>query len=215
MPKTHLPPSPDVEILTDDHVWTGRFPLQIVRFRHRRFDGAMSGVRTWELWRRGTAAAVLPYDPVCDAVVLIEQFRFPAFAAGLDPVLLELAAGLADGAEDPEAVARREAEEELGFAVGRLEKIGGFLLTPGGCDEYCTIFAAELDLGERPIDGVIGHAGLAAEDEDILVRAMPAAAAIELALAGKIPNSVTALGLMWLNARRDMLRQKWRREQAA
>jgi len=50
----------------------------VVKFRHRRFDGTMSGIRTWEVWRRGRASALLPYNPIADAVVLIEQFRFPA-----------------------------------------------------------------------------------------------------------------------------------------
>src|ERR1700693_1098226 len=73
-----LPAYPGVDICSEQRVWNGRFPLDVVRFRHRRFDGAMSGVKTWEVWRRGRAAAVLPYDPVADVVVLIEQFRLPA-----------------------------------------------------------------------------------------------------------------------------------------
>ena len=130
-------PHPDVEVCSEQRVWNGRFPLDVVRFRHRRFDGAQSGVKTWEVWRRGRAAAVLPYDPVADAVVLIEQFRLPALAAGLDPVLVELPAGLCDDGEAPEATARRETAEEMGLAVGALQRIGGFLLTPGGSDELC------------------------------------------------------------------------------
>ena len=51
-----LPPHPDTAIESDETVWHGRFPLQRIRFRHRRFDGHMSGLRTWELWRRGRAA---------------------------------------------------------------------------------------------------------------------------------------------------------------
>ena len=82
MPALSLPSHPDVRIEADQRVWDGRFPLDVVRFRHRRYDGTMSGPRTWELWRRGRAAAVLPYDPIRDAVVLIEQFRLPALAAG-------------------------------------------------------------------------------------------------------------------------------------
>src|ERR1700760_575511 len=103
-----LPARPDVEICSERRVWDGRFPLELVRFRHRRFDGGLSGERTWEVWRRGRAAAVLPSDPSTDAVVLSEQFRFRAFAAGIDPVLVELPAGLCDDNETPEATARRE-----------------------------------------------------------------------------------------------------------
>src|ERR1700688_699879 len=91
-----LPAHPDVELCSEPRVWDGRFPLDVVRFRHRRFDGEWSGLKTWEVWRRGRAAAVLPYDPLADAVVLIEQFRLPALVAGIDPVMVELPAGLCD-----------------------------------------------------------------------------------------------------------------------
>ncbi|MEJ0046288.1 MAG: NUDIX domain-containing protein [Rhodospirillales bacterium] len=209
MPTTDIPARDGVEIASNETVWSGRFPLQIVKFRHRRFDGAMSGLRTWELWRRGAAAAVLPYDPVTDHVVVIEQFRLPALAAGLDPMLVELPAGLADGTEQPEQVVRREALEEMGLAVQRLEFVGKFLLTPGGCDEHCSIFAGQVRLPSLPSDGLVGHGGLASEQEDIRVRAMPAGQAIEAAIAGAYPNSVTTIGLLWLAARRDWLRARW------
>src|ERR1700733_10407142 len=115
-----LPAHPDVTVSSDQRVWNGRFPLDVVKFRHRRFDGTLSGEKTWEVWRRGRAAAVLPYDPVADAVVLIEQFRLPALAAGLGPVLVELPAGLCDDGESPEVTARREAGEEMGVEAGDL-----------------------------------------------------------------------------------------------
>src|SRR5579875_243712 len=91
-----MPAHPDLRVESDQTVWNGRFALQVVKLRNRRFDGAMSGLRTWELGRRGRAAALLPYDPVADAVVLIEQFRLPALAAGVDPVMVEVPAGLCD-----------------------------------------------------------------------------------------------------------------------
>src|SRR3978361_1651909 len=108
-----IPPHPDVVIESEQRVWSGRFPLDVVKFRHRRFDGTMSGPRTWELWRRGHAAALIPYDPVADAVVLSEQFRFPALPAGVDPVLVELPAGLCEDNEDPAETIRREMREEM------------------------------------------------------------------------------------------------------
>jgi ADP-ribose pyrophosphatase len=204
-----LPAHPDVTVCSEQRMWNGRFPLDVVRFRHRRFDGALSGVKTWEVWRRGRAAAVLPYDPVADAVVLIEQFRLPALAAGLDPVLVELPAGLCDDGEAPEATARREMAEEMGLAVGELRHIGGFLLTPGGADELCELYAGRVQAPEADLDGVAGHAGMAEEHEDIRVRVWPADRAIEAALAGRVPNSVAAIGLLWLAARRAALRKEW------
>ena len=209
MTSTDFPSSPDVIIEQQETPWNGRFPLQLVHFRQRRFDGTMSDLRRWELWRRGTAACVLPYDPVRDMVVIIEQFRFPAFAAGLDPVMVELAAGLIDGDETPEQTILRESQEEMGLSVETLERIGGFLLTPGGCDEHCTMFAGRVRVGAIGSGGLLGTHGLASEHEDIQVRAIAADDAIARAIAGDYPNSVATIGLLWLGHRRDWLRAKW------
>ena len=204
-----LPPHPDVELLSEQRVWSGRFPLDVVRFQHRRFDGAMSGEKTWEVWRRGRAAAVLPYDPAADAVVLIEQFRIPALMARVDPVLVELPAGLCDEGEDAEQTARRETMEEMGLVVGALRRIGGFLLTPGGADELCELFVGRVQAPSAGPDGVAGHAGAADEHEDIRVRVLPADSAIASAVSGQWTNSVTMIGLLWLAAQRDALRKEW------
>lgn len=204
-----IPSHPDVQIVSSETAWQGRFSVEVVKFRHRRFDGAMSGVRSWELLCRGRAAGVLPYDPVTDQVALIEQFRLPALAAGLAPVMVEIPAGLCDGAEDPAVTAAREAREETGLAVDLLERMGDFVLTPGASDERCTMFAGRIRAPEAGPDGIIGHGGLAAEQEDIRVRLHPASGAIEAALAGQYANSVTAIALLWLAARRDWLRSQW------
>jgi ADP-ribose pyrophosphatase len=207
-----LPSHRDAEILSDETVWHGRFQLQLVRFRNRRFDGLMSGVRTWELWRRGRGAALLPYDVAADAVLLIEQFRLPALAAGLDPVLVELPAGLVDDGEQPEATIRREAEEERGVAPRRLIKIGEVLLSPGGSDELVSLYVGEVTAPPAGPDGIVGSGGLAAEDEDIRVRRWSATEAIEAALAGRFVNCVTGICLLWLAARREQVRASWRNE---
>lgn len=204
-----LPPHPDLQLISDDSVWNGRFPLHLVRFRNRRFDGAWSGTRTWELWHRGRAAAILPYDPVQDALVLTEQFRLPALAAGVEPVMLEVPAGLCDAGEDPAATARREAEEEANLQVTALERIGDFVLSPGAMDERCTLYAGRIEAPAAGPDGLIGSGGLASEHEDIRVRRMPASEAVARALAGEYPNAITSLALLWLASRRDWLRERW------
>jgi ADP-ribose pyrophosphatase len=205
-----FPPHPDVVIESRQRVWDGRFPLDVVKFRHRRFDGAMSGTKTWETWRRGRAAAVVPYDPDSDTVVLIEQFRFPALAAGIDPVLVELPAGLVDDGETPEQTARREMIEEMALSVGELRRIGSYLLTPGGADEVCELYIGRVTAPPADAEGIAGHAGMAAENEDIRVRVWPARKAIDAALDGRFTNSVTGLGLLWLAARHDQMRAAWR-----
>ncbi|MBV8590497.1 MAG: NUDIX domain-containing protein [Acetobacteraceae bacterium] len=204
-----LPPHPEAQIEQAQRVWDGRFPLDVIRFRHRRFDGTQSGLRTWELWRRGRAAAVLPYDPKLDLVVLIEQFRLPALAAGIDPVMIEIPAGLVDAGEKPIETARREMKEELGLSADRLEEIGNFLLTPGGSDEYTALYAGRVNAPAANSEGIAGHSGLATEHEDIRLRVWPAQRAIRAVVDGGIPNSVAAIALLWLAARRDWLRERW------
>ena len=205
-----LPPHRDVVVEHQDTPWSGRFAVDVVTFRHRRFDGSMSGPRTWELFRRGRAAALLPYDPWTDQVVLMEQFRLPALAAGFDPVMVEIPAGLCDDSESPEATVRRETGEEMGLTPDHLVPIGDVVLTPGGCDERCTIFAGRVRAPAAGPDGVAGTAGLAAEGEDIRALVLPAETAIARTLAGEYANSVTVIALLWLAAKREQLRRDWR-----
>jgi ADP-ribose pyrophosphatase len=207
-----IPVHPGVTIESESRVWSGRFPLDVIKFRNRRFDGVMSGTRTWELWRRGQAAAMLPYDPDADAVVLIEQFRFPALAAGIDPVLVELPAGLCEPSEDPAETIKREMQEEMGLQADCTEKIGGYMLTAGGADEFCHLYAGRVKAPEAGPDGIAGFGGLASEQEDIRVRVWPATTAIDAAIEGRFTNSVTVIGLLWLAAKRDRLRRAWRQE---
>jgi ADP-ribose pyrophosphatase len=204
-----IPAYPGVTIERQDTVWSGRFAVDVVKFRHRRFDGAISGVRTWELFRRGRAAALLPYDPWTDRVVLIEQFRLPALAAGFEPVLMEIPAGLCDDREDAEATVRREAREEMNLGPDLVKPMLDVVLTAGGADERCTMFAGRVRAPPVGADGIAGLAGLACEQEDIRVHVLEAGLAIENAAAGRYPNSVTTLALLWLGLRRERLRAEW------
>lgn len=209
MKSSTIPSYPGLDIVEERRVWSGRFPLDVITFRHKRFDGVTSGDRTWELFRRGRAAALLPYDPWSNSVVLIEQFRLPALAGGVDPVMVEIPAGLCEPGENPADTVRREAQEEMGLATDRLEPIGDFILTPGGSDERCTMFAGRVHAPAVAADGLSGQFGLAAEHEDIQVRVWPADRAVEHAIAGRFPNSVTTIALLWLAARREHLRTAW------
>jgi ADP-ribose pyrophosphatase len=209
MKSSPIPPHDGVIIEQQRTVWSGRFAVDEVAFRHRRFDGAMSDLRTWELFRRGRAAALLPYDPWTDRVVLIEQFRLPALAAGVEPVMVEIPAGLCDGSEAPETTARRESQEEMGLRPDLVLPMLDVVLTAGGSDERCTLLAGRVQAPAADADGVVGSAGLAAEHEDIRVRVLSAAEAIENAADGRYANSVTVLALLWLGARRDRLRAEW------
>jgi ADP-ribose pyrophosphatase len=204
-----IPAYPGVIIESRTTAFSGRFDVEIIQFRHRRFDGGESGLRTWELFRRGHAAALLPYDPWTDQVILIEQFRLPALAAGVDPVMIEVPAGFIDGAETPEAAARREMREEMRLEADLVTPMLDVVLTPGGSDERCTVFAGRVRAPAVGLDGIGGEGGLVSEQEDIRVRVMPANQAIEHAADGRYPNSVTTLALLWLGLRRERLRAEW------
>lgn len=202
-----IPPHPGVSVEADEVVWDGRFPLQRVVFTYSRFDGAPSARLTWELWRRGRGVAVLPYDPRTDRIALIRQFRLPALAAGLDPVMTECPAGLLEPAEDPEEAARRELEEETGLRADRMERIGRYMLMQGGCDEVMVYYAARAAL---PGPGAAGSIhGLAHEGEDIQLLVMPADEAFALLDAGRIENVTAGLCLFWLRHHRERLRRDW------
>ena len=91
----------------------------------------------------------------------------------------------------------------------RLRRIGTYLLSPGGCDELLELYAGRVTAPATGPDGIVGHAGAETEGEDIRTRVWPAENAIALALEGKFSNSVTAIGLLWLAAKRDSLRNEW------
>ena len=200
---------PDLLVQSTETVWKRRTQLDVVQFRHRRFDGAMSDLRTWEVWLRGHAVGVLPYDPATDRLVMIEQFRYPAMLAGVDPVMLEVPGGFMDDGETEEQTAAREMQEEMHLATDRLHRIGQFVLTAGGSDESVTLFAGRIAAPPADAHGIAGYAGLASENEDIRIRVLPAADAIENALAGRYANSITAMALLWFASRRDWLREQW------
>ena len=200
-----FPPTPGISVEAEETVYAGRFALQRVRFRYTRFDGAPSGLLTWELWRRGNGVLVLPYDPASDRVALVEQFRLPALAAELSPIQKEAPAGLLEPGEDPAVAGARELLEESGLAAMRMERIGGFLLMPGGCDEVLHHYCAQVDLAAP---GATTH-GLAHEEEDTRVLVLPAEEAFRLVAGNRVQGAPTALALLWLQLHRARLRAEW------
>ncbi len=195
----------NVEIIDKTLRYKGFFEIVRYRFRHRLFAGGWSGEIEREVFERGHAVAVLPYDPAADAVVLIEQFRIGAFVAGMAPWQIEIVAGIIEEGEAPEDVARREAEEEAGAAIGALIPICRYLVSPGGASE-----SVQLYCGRVNSKGLGGIHGLPHENEDIRVEVQPFAAVLETLKAGKIGNAVTIVALQWLALNRDRVRAAWR-----
>ena len=195
----------NIEILEKTPRYKGFFEIVSYRFRHRLFAGGWSGEIEREVFERGHAVAVLPYDPGADAVVLIEQFRIGAVVAGLAPWQIEIVAGIMEDGELPEDVARRESQEEAGAAIGTLRPICHYLVSPGGTSESVQVYCGRVDS-----KGLGGIHGLTEENEDIRVEVYSFAAAMAALDAGKITNAVTIIALQWLALNRAHVREMWR-----
>ncbi len=195
----------DVEIIERDTAWRGYFRIDRLRLRHRLFAGGWGAPITREVFERGHAAALLPYDPVRDEVVLIEQFRVGALTAGDgNPWLIEIVAGIVEDGETAEQVVRRETLEEAGCEVGDIVPIMDVYTTPGGSSERIALFCGRVDTA-----GVGGIHGLEEEGEDIRAFAEPTGAALARLARGEIANLTTVAALQWLALNRDDLRARW------
>ncbi|EKM5064493.1 ADP-ribose diphosphatase [Cronobacter turicensis] len=194
----------DVEIIAREKLYRGFFSLDLYRFRHRLFNGEMSGEVRREIFERGHAAVLLPFDPVRDEVVLIEQIRIAAFDTSDTPWLLELVAGMIEPGETVEEVARREAEEEAGLSVGRVKKFMSYLASPGGTSERLSLLVGEVDATTAQ-----GIHGLADENEDIRVHVVSREQAYQWVDEGRIDNAASVIALQWLQLHYQALRNEW------
>ena len=198
-------PEDRVDVVEKQTPFRGYFRVDTYRLRHRTFEGGWTREISREIFERGHAAAVLLYDPERDAVVLIEQFRVGAYAAELEPWLIETVAGIIEPGEEAAEVVRREAEEEAGCKVGTLEPIGRFILSPGGSSETIALFC-----GRVASAAAAGVHGLDHEDEDIRPLVLSTDEALARLAAGGIVNATTVIALQWLGLNRDRLRAAWR-----
>lgn len=193
-----------VTVLADHSAHAGFFGLRIVELLHRRFDGSMSPPITREVFVSGDAVTVLPYDPVRDRVLLVEQFRAGPLGRGDgQPWQLEAVAGRIDPGETPEAAARREAVEEAGLQLGRLEPVASYYPSPGAVTEYLYSYVGLCDLA----DGVAGVFGAAVEAEDIRGHLLSFDAFMALVAEGRVTNAPLLLTALWLQRERVRLQR--------
>jgi ADP-ribose pyrophosphatase len=193
----------EVDAAAPDPGHAGFFSVEVHHLRHRRFDGGMSPSLTREVFVIGDAVTVLPYDPVRDRVLLIEQFRMGPFGRG-DPLpwQLEAIAGRIDPGETPEEAARREAVEEAGLVLGALEKVAEYYPTPGAVAEYLYSYVALCDLP----DGVARVFGAEEEGEDIKGHLLSFDRLVAVMASGEIGNAPLLLTALWLQRERVRLR---------
>lgn len=183
-------------------LYRGFYRMDQLTLSHQCFNGGEITIKR-EMMDRHDAVCVLLVDLSRDCVVLIEQFRAGAMREA-NPWLIELVAGLIDKDEEPEAVARREAVEEAGVELGRMEFITRYLPSPGGSNERVFLYVAEVDS-----EKAFGVHGLDEEGEDIRVVKPSIDEAFKWATDGTLNNAASIIALQWLHLNQERLRQQW------
>lgn len=127
-------------------------------FTSRRFDlvretfaTAVGPVERPVIHHPGAVAILAQPDP--QHVVLVRQFRYPVRAW-----TLEIPAGTREAGETPEATARRELQEEVGYDCAHLAEITRFFPALGVSDELMILYRAE---GLTPCAATPDHGELA------------------------------------------------------
>ena len=176
----------DVRILSNNH-----YTLKTTSFAWRRANGEWQ-IQHRETYDRGNGATLLPYNLAQRSVVLVRQFRYPAFVNGCDDLLIEAAAGLLDN-ESPEVRILAEAEEETGYRLGKVQKVFEAFMSPGAVTEKLHFFVAEYEARMRVGSG----GGIASEGEDIEVLELPIDSALAMIGDGRIVDAKTIMLLQY------------------
>jgi len=176
----------DVRLLSDNH-----YVLKTATFEWRRGNGEWQ-TQHRESYDRGNAATLLPYNLAQRTVVLVRQFRYPAYVNGYDDLLIEAAAGLLDN-ETPEVRIRAEVEEETGYRLGEIRKIFEAFMSPGSVTEKLHFFVGEYE----PKMKVGSGGGLADEGEDIEVLELAIDQALAMIGDGRIVDAKTIMLLQY------------------
>ncbi|MGJ8615529.1 MAG: NUDIX domain-containing protein [Sulfitobacter sp.] len=192
-----------VEVLGRRRSYAHFFALDDIQVRHERFDGSMTEPLDRAVFIATDAAIMLPYDPVRDRVLLVEQMRMGPLARGDTSVWqLEPIAGHVDPGETPEDSVRREGLEEAGLSVQTLEKVAEVYASPGNSTEFYYIFVGIADLP----DGATGTGGLDSEGEDIKSHIISFDAFMKMVASLDVANAPLVLAAYWLAHNRARLR---------
>ena len=194
----------DVRIVEQPRVFEGHFNVRRLSLQHRLFVGGWSDTLQREIFDRGDAVGVLPWDPARDELVMLEQFRPGAVRGDDSPWMLELVAGVVEAGESDEDVALREAREEADLAIDALEPVASFFPSAGACSEQVRLF-----VGRVSSEGAGGLHGCAHENEDIRVHVLPRAQVFEWLDQGLINNGHTLIALQWLRIHGASLAERW------
>ena len=187
----------DVSVHDISNKYQGYFAINEYSLQHKLFSGDQSETFSREVFERGDAVVVVPYDAIEDKVLLIEQFRVGAIRGEDNPWLLEFIAGMFDKNESPIDVAIREAKEETNLTLypKDLMPIMQYFSSPGGMSERIHLYLAHVSSSKINTGD---NYGLEEEHEDIKLHLVSRIQAMDLLAQGKITNAATIIGLQWL-----------------
>lgn len=198
--------SSDVKIIKREILFKGRFIYACYRLQFKLYDGSWSKEISREVLERVPAVAILPYDPVLDRVVLIEQFRPGTLNNKPGPWVTEIIAGIIEDDSSPADVAIREAYEEAGCKVSDLQLIQHFFVSPGGSTEEVSIFCGRVDASN-----VEGIHGLEDEHENIRAFTLSVDEALNKLHNHEIKTAPAVVALQWLEINHAKLRVLWQK----
>ena len=187
-------------------VYKGFFSVEEHDLTYQKFNNEQSNVVTRSTIVSSDAVIVLPYDPVNDRILLIEQFRAGPYVKGDEnPWVLEPIVGLIDEGETPESAGIREAQEEAHLEIKRLELVARSYPSPGISTEFFHQYIGIVEL----LDSSNLIAGLQSENEDIRSHIFEYEQFFEMIESGKVKVGPLILLGLWLSKNRNRLRKKY------
>ena len=187
-------------------VYKGFFSVEEHDLSYRKFNNQQSSILTRSALISSDAVIVLPYDPVNDRILLIEQFRAGPYVKGDEnPWVLEPIAGLIDEGETPESAGIREAQEEALLEIKRLELVARSYPSPGISTEFFHQYIGIVEL----LDSSNLIAGLQSENEDIRSHIFEYEQFFEMIESGMVKVGPLILLGLWLSKNRNRLRKTY------
>jgi ADP-ribose pyrophosphatase len=186
-----------VEIQNKRIVFDDIFKIQEATLRFQKFNGQMSEPVRRLVFERGDSAAALLFNRDTQKVLLINQFRYPAYEKG-QGWLCEVVAGAIDENEQPEESIKREIREEIGYEANELTHIATFYVSPGGTCERVLLYYGEVGEADR----VSAGGGLASKQEDLQLVELTLPDLWQALENGDIVDAKTLIAAQWFQQRK-------------
>jgi len=184
--------NPKIDILKTDLLSDNWYLLNKVTYQYHKEDNTIE-THIREVYDRGNGAGILLYNTKQKTVILIRQFRLPAYLNGSKTgMMIEVCAGLLDK-DNPEQCIIRETEEETGYRIKTVRKVFETYVSPGAVTEILHLFVGEYDSSMKMSDG----GGIASEQENIEVLEIPFDDALKMIEKGEIKDAKTIILLQY------------------